>query len=256
MQIVSWNVNGIRSCLKKGLLEFIKSDNSDVYCFQEIKISESAITDVCATLTKVLPEYIPFWFCAKKRKGYSGLLILSRIGPGKHKVGLNIPVIDMEARVQLLDFGNFSLLNTYFPHSSRDLTRLDYKVYFNSSFRTYLTTLQKPLIITGDFNVAHEEIDLARPKANVNNAGFTSIERNWFSEFLTSGYVDAFRCFDTSSGNYTWWPYMYNARIRNIGWRLDYFVVSKQLEGKLAGSTILQAVSGSDHCPIKLNMAL
>ncbi len=221
MKIVSWNVAGFRSCMSKGCLDFIKKEKADVYCFQEVKSED----------VPFIEGYEVFNFPAKK-KGYSGTLIYSKHKPISVSYGLGQKDFDDEGRVIVLEFENFFLINAYFPHSSRDLSRLNFKLRFDKTFEEFCKKLEKkkPLVLTGDFNVAHRDIDLANPKQNVKNAGFTPQERLWFDEFLKSGYIDTFREFVKENGHYTWWTYRFNARKRNIGWRIDYFVVSDKLK--------------------------
>lgn len=245
MKIISWNVNGINAAIKKGLFEFMKKEDADIYCFQEIKISPKK--------TPLIPGYESFWN-PSKRNGYSGTAIFSKIKPLSVKKGIDVDEFDKEGRVITLEFKNFFLVNAYFPHSSRDLSRFDFKLNFNKNFLRFCEKLgkQKSIIIASDFNVAHKEIDLANPKQNEKNAGYTIEERNWFDGFLKKGYIDTFREFDSEGGNYTWWTYRFHARERNIGWRVDYFIISKDLKKKLVSSEILSKVMGSDHCPIRL----
>jgi len=252
MKIISWNVNGLKSCINKGLLNFIKKENADIYCFQEIKISPSYVEQVA------MPKgYFPIWYLGKK-KGYSGLLNLSKEKPVALIIGLGKKDIDKEARVIAFEFKKFFFINVYFPHSHRKLTRLKFKLNFNKEFLKFCKRLsnKKPLIIGGDFNVAHKEIDLRNPKQNEKNAGFTLQERNWFDDFLKSGYIDTFREFVKEGGHYTWWTWRNNARKRNIGWRIDYLVISKKLIPRLYKAKILEKVIGSDHCPISMEIKI
>lgn len=250
MKIISWNVNGIQACLKKGLLEFIKNQNADIYCFQEVKSSPRELT---LYLERI--GYHSFYF-PSERKGYSGILIYTKTKPKSKIMGIGNREIDQEGRVLTLEYDGFFLVNGYFPHSNRKLERLDFKLKFNKLFADFCDKLKnkKPLIIAADFNVAHQEIDLANPKQNEKNAGFTAKERKWFDNFLKHGYMDTFREFNKSGGHYTWWPWRNDCRKRNIGWRIDYFVVSKTLKNRLVKSSILKDVLGSDHCPIGLEI--
>jgi len=245
MRIISWNVAGLKACIKKGCLDFIKKEDADVYCFQEIK-SENI---------PFIEGYHSFASFAKK-KGYSGVLVYSKIKPISVTKGIGEENFDSEGRVLTLEFEKFFLINVYFPHSKRELSRLNFKLRFDKVFAEFCKYLEekKPVVIAGDFNVAHREIDLANPKQNMRNAGFTPEERFWFDGFLKQGYIDAFREFVTEPGNYTWWTYRFNARKRNIGWRVDYFVVSESLKNKVNSSKILKDVMGSDHCPISLDL--
>jgi exodeoxyribonuclease III len=253
MKIISWNVAGINACIKKGLLEFIKNEDADAYCFQEVKSSE----EKARNLFDELKNYKPYYLFGDK-KGYSGVLTLSKTKPLSVIEGIGVQEFNKEGRVLTLEFPRFFLANAYFPHSHRELTRLDFKLKFNNAFLNFCKNLekQKPLIIAADFNVAHKEIDLANPKQNQKNAGFTKEEREWFDFFLKQGFLDSFRKFNQEEGNYTWWTYRNNARERNIGWRIDYFVVSNSLKSNLTSSKILKDVRGSDHCPISIEIKI
>lgn len=245
MKIISWNVNGIHACAKKGLLEFIKNENADIYCFQEVKCSSERIDQL-----KLNGYFLP-----AEKKGYSGLLTISKTKPISVIRGLGNKEIDKEGRVLTLEFPKFFLVNAYFPHSHRELTRLNFKLKFNRLFSAFCQKFKKPVIIAADFNVAHKDIDLRNPKQNQKNAGFTIDERKWFDNFLKSGYTDTFRQFVKEGGNYTWWTYRNNARKRNIGWRIDYFL-TKDFQGRLKNSHILKDIMGSDHCPVCLEINL
>ena len=249
--LISWNVNGLRSALKNGLVSKLKLFDADVICFQEIKVDPSSIPEEIKDL-----DYRIYVNSAEK-KGYSGTLSLLKKEPMSISTGMNSSKFDSEGRVQVFEFNEFWLVNSYFPNSQRGLTRLDYKMEFNQEFLKFVQELRKtkPVVICGDFNVAHEEIDIARPKDNRHNAGFTDEERNWMTEFLTNGYVDTFRLFNKEGGNYTWWSYMFKAREKNIGWRIDYFIVSKELATNVNESKILSDIGGSDHAPIELKLS-
>ncbi|MEK6922266.1 MAG: exodeoxyribonuclease III [Nanoarchaeota archaeon] len=251
MKLISWNVNGIGSCVDKGLLDFILRENADFYCFQEVKSSHEKV----AKLLSGLDDYKLFGSFAKK-KGYSGVVILSKIKPISVIKYIGYNEVDDEGRIIALEFDKFFLINAYFPHSHRELKRLNFKLKFNKIFYEFCERLgkKKPIMIASDFNVAHGAIDLKNPKQNEKNAGYTSMERNWFDWFLKKGYIDTFREFVSEGGHYTWWTYRNNARRRNIGWRIDYFVVSGVLKNKLKNSGILEHVLGSDHCPITLEL--
>jgi exodeoxyribonuclease-3 len=251
MKIISWNVAGINACCKKGMINFMKDENAEVYCFQEVKANKENFPQELISLS----GYQSFHSCAKK-KGYSGVSIYTQTKPLKAIEGLNVNQFDDGGRVLTLEFDKFYLINAYFPHSNRKLTRLDFKLAFNKQFLNFCRQLEKdkPIIIASDFNVAHKEIDLKNPKQNKNNAGFTIQERNWFDSFLEQGFIDTFREFNKEPGNYTWWTYRNNARERNIGWRIDYFVISKKLKQSLKKSIILKDIRGSDHCPISLDI--
>ena len=249
MKIISWNVNGIRSALGKGLLEYLESVEADVICLQE---------------TKARPEQVPhhfggyhvFWNSALK-PGYSGTAILSRKKPLSVSYGIDRPEHDKEGRVITAEFEDFHLVNVYTPNSKRELTRLDYRTReWTPAFNEHLLELQKskPVIFCGDLNVAHKDIDLARPKENMRNAGFTIEEREAFDQTLNAGFIDTFRQFEPSTGHYTWWSYQNGARERNIGWRIDYFCVSETLKPHLKNAWIHSHITGSDHCPVGLEI--
>jgi len=252
MKLVSWNLNGINACIRKGLLEFVKQNGADVYCFQELKLAQAKVSKLPSFF-----KYKCYWLPAEKN-GYSGVGVLSKKKPLQVKWGLGVEEFDCEGRVLTLEFEKFFLVNVYFPHSSRDLSRLDFKLRFNKAFASFCCDLEnkKPVVIASDFNVAHTEDDLANPKPNMKNAGFTEAERDWFTSFLNIGYVDTFREFTSGNGHYTWWTYRNDARSRNIGWRIDYFVVSKKLVSKVVNSFIFSEVMGSDHCPIMVELDL
>jgi exodeoxyribonuclease-3 len=251
MKLISWNVNGINSCFRKGLLKFIKKENADIYCFQEIKSSPQKIPEPLKNI-KGYFSYMSFG----TKNGYSGLIVYSKAKPISVIDKIGDKSIDKEARVLALEFRKFYLINAYFPHSSRGLKRISFKLRFNKKFSDFCKRLErkKPIVIASDFNVAHKEIDLKNPKQNEKNAGFTEQERSWFDRFLNNGHIDTFREFTKQGGHYTWWTWRNNARKRNIGWRIDYFVVSRKMRNKLVDSAILSKIYGSDHCPILLKI--
>ncbi|MBN1500562.1 MAG: exodeoxyribonuclease III [Spirochaetes bacterium] len=246
MKITSWNVNGIRAVIKKGFYEFIESDNPDILCIQETKASQEQVE-------LNLSEYpYQYWNSAEK-KGYSGTLILSKISAISVKNGIDIPKHDKEGRVITLEFEKFFLVTIYVPNSKRELERLDYRQKeWDIDLLNYLKKFEKkkPVIFCGDLNVAHKEIDLANPKTNRRNAGFTDEEREGFDNILSAGFIDTFREFEKGPGHYTWWSYMGHAREKNVGWRIDYFCISKALRPVLENAYILPEVMGSDHCPV------
>lgn len=249
MTILSWNINGIRAAIRKGFIDFLKKNKPDIICLQEIKISD--ITRAQEEFDFL--EYQEFWNSAK-RPGYSGTAILV-------KNGLEVkylPTLDWddEGRMQVIDSGQYYLANIYFPNANHELSRLDFKIRFNEKLLTYFKKLEKikPLIITGDYNVAHNEIDLARPKENVGNPGFTDEERNWMNKFLKSGFKDTFREFYPDTIQYSWWSYRANARANNVGWRIDYFCVSDKILKKVSRAFILDKVMGSDHAPVGIEI--
>ena len=248
IKILSWNVNGIRSAWGKGLKELIQSKRYDILLFQEIK------SDTVPVEINELGYYV-FPYPAK-RKGYSGVLSLSKAKPLKVIEGIGDPKFDDEGRVLTLEFDNMYIINSYFPNSQHGLTRLEFKMKFDEEIEGFLQGLrkQKPVIICGDFNVAHEEIDIARPKENENNAGFTPQEREWMTKFLSLGYIDTYRMFVKEGGHYSWWTYRFNARDKNIGWRIDYCVVSEELKKKIIKADILEEQKGSDHAPVVIEL--
>lgn len=259
MKLISWNVNGIRACHKKGLLSFIKETDADIYCFQETKITEVDLKDFINQHKQELAPYKTFYNCATKRKGYSGVLTLSKTDPKNFVTNINVADIDYEGRVVMTEYSDFILVNAYFPHSDRSLSRLDYKLYFNEKFLNFLfeeLPSEKKIILTGDFNVAHNEIDLARPKQNVGNSGFTDEERAWFDGLIRLGYIDSFRSLHPDAEKYTWWSYRNGARDRNVGWRIDYFLISTGLAKNLRSAEVWDNVLGSDHCPIFLEVEI
>jgi len=249
MRLVSWNVNGLRSILAKGLDVYLSEEEADVYCFQEIKALPEQVED-----WQVPAGYQAFWNPAQ-RKGYSGTLTLTRVEPLGYATGIGCPEGDAEGRVQTLEFHNFHLVNVYTPNAKGDLSRLQYRTaVWDTRFRRHCSSLalHKPVIFCGDLNVAHKEIDLANPRSNRNNAGFTDEERQAFTEHLESGFVDTFREFNKQPHQYSWWSFRSAARTRNIGWRLDYFCASIGLRDRLDSAFIRQSVMGSDHCPVGL----
>lgn len=251
ISFISWNVNGLRACVNKGFIDFFTSRDVDFFCIQETKMHPSQ-----ADFS--FPNYYAFWNSAEK-KGYSGTLILSKQEPLAQSYGINIPKHDNEGRVISLEFKQFFLVNVYTPNSQRELARLDYRMEWEDDFRHYLKNLEakKPVIVCGDLNVAHKEIDLKNPKQNTKNAGFTSEEREKFSILLDSGFVDSYRHFyPDKSDAYTWWSYMGNARAKNIGWRIDYFLLSKSLLPHLKNAEIYSEILGSDHCPVGITLEI
>jgi exodeoxyribonuclease III len=249
-KFVSWNVNGIRAVEKKGFIETLLAFDADVVAIQETKAEEAQLSEEL----RQIPGYSSFWHSAE-RKGYSGVACYSRLAPLAVQHGLGEAEFDSEGRVLTLEFADCYLLNCYFPNSAEGLKRLDYKLRFNRRLLAHAQQLEKKkaVIICGDFNVAHKEIDLKNPAANVKNAGFTPEERAWMDSFLASGYCDTFRMFHSEPGQYTWWSYRFNARAKNIGWRIDYFCVSDNARDKVLGAAILADVPGSDHCPVVLD---
>lgn len=249
MKLISWNVNGLRACMNKGFMEFFESVDADVFCIQESKMQrDQASFD--------FKGYEEFWNSAEK-KGYSGVAIFSKKAPLSVSYDMGIEHHDKEGRIICAEYEKFYLVNVYTPNSQRELTRLEYRMNWEDDFRAYLKNLEKtkPVVVCGDLNVAHTEIDLKNPKTNRRNAGFTDEERAKFSELLESGFIDTFRYFyPTLEGAYTWWSYMGKARENNTGWRIDYFLTSKSLESFLKGAKIYPEIFGSDHCPVELEI--
>lgn len=251
---ISWNVNGLRACVKKGFLDFLAEEAPDVLCVQETKMQEGQ--EEIPT-----PGYLQYW-CSAEKKGYSGTLILVNEGlmgePLTVTTGIGIPEHDNEGRVVTTEFEDHYLVNVYTPNSQDGLKRLDYRMEWEDAFRSYLKTLEagKPVIVCGDMNVAHEEIDLKNPKTNRKNAGFSDEERAKMTDLLGAGFIDTFRYFYPDvTGVYSWWSYRFNARKNNAGWRIDYFLASRELEPRLKDARILTDVYGSDHCPVVLDWA-
>ena len=246
-KLISWNVNGLRSCMGKGFMDFFDSVDADIFCLQEIKLSEGQIE-----WNK--ENYYSYWNYAEK-KGYSGTAVFSKEKPLSVKYGIGIDEHDHEGRVITLEFENFYMVTVYTPNSQRELTRLEYRMKWEDDFRNFLNDLRKtkPVVVTGDMNVAHKEIDLKNPKTNRKNAGFTHEERQKMTELLDSGFIDTFRYFYPDvEQKYSWWSYMFKSREKNAGWRIDYFLASKELEDRLISAEIHDKVLGSDHCPIEL----
>ena len=251
MKLVSWNVNGLRAAMQKGFKEFFKQADSDIFCIQETKMQEDQI-DI--EIESVFQGYYCYWN-SEIKKGYSGTAVFTKEKPMNVIYGIGKEEHDQEGRVITLEFKDFYLVNCYTPNSKRELERLEYRMMWEDEMRNYLLTLDKikPVIYCGDFNVAHEEIDLKNPKTNHRNAGFTDEERGKMTELLTAGFTDSFRfLYPTKENCYTWWSYMFHAREKNVGWRIDYFIVSKSIENKIEESTIYADVMGSDHCPVGL----
>lgn len=254
MKIISWNVNGIRAVMKKGFMDFFTTQDADIFCLQETKIHDGDIPSDLQQLG-ALQGFKGYWYGAEK-KGYSGVATFTKITPLSVKKGIGDKRFDDEGRVLTLEFNDFYLINTYVPNSKRGLLRLEERQEFNTLFLDYCEQMrkEKPIIICGDLNVAHKEIDLANPQSNKRNAGFTDEERNDLTTHLDKGYYDTFRMFNKEPNNYTWWSYMFNSREKNVGWRIDYFLVSEELKDNIKSSEILSEICGSDHCPIKLDI--
>lgn len=250
MKLISWNVNGLRAVLAKNFMEDFQALDADIFCLQETKLSEGQ-------LELSLPGYEQYWNYAEK-KGYSGTAVFTKQTPLAVTYGIGIEAHDKEGRVITLEFEDFFLVNVYTPNSQRELTRLDYRMQWETDFQAYLHALakKKGVVVCGDMNVAHKEIDLKNPKSNHHNAGFTDEERARMSELLESGFLDSFRYFyPDREGIYSWWSYMFKSREKNAGWRIDYFLVSENLKERMAGAEIHDEVFGSDHCPVELSLA-
>lgn len=248
MKFISWNVNGLRACIQKGFLDFFHAADADFFCLQETKLSEGQ-------LTLDLPGYHQYWNYAQK-KGYSGTAVFAKKEPLSAGFGIGIPEHDAEGRVITLEYETFYLVTCYTPNSKRELARLPYRMEWEDAFLAYLKSLdeKKPVILCGDLNVAHEEIDLKNPKTNRKNAGFTDEERAKMTALLSAGFTDTFRRFyPDTTGVYSWWSYQFKAREKNAGWRIDYFITSARLDEALTGAGIHTDVYGSDHCPIELS---
>lgn len=249
MKLISWNVNGLRACVQKGFLDFFQEADADIFCIQESKLQEGQIS-------LDLPGYYQYWNYAQK-KGYSGTAIFTRQEPLTVTYGIGIPEHDTEGRVITLEFPEFYMVTCYTPNSQNELARLPYRMQWEDAFRGYLLSLdaKKPVILCGDLNVAHQEIDLKNPKTNRQNAGFTDEERGKMTELLESGFTDTFRHFYPDLENvYSWWSYRFKAREKNAGWRIDYFITSKRLDEKLTDAKIHTDIFGSDHCPVELTL--
>ncbi len=251
IKLISWNVNGLRACMDKGFLDFFRQADADIFCLQETKLQQGQVE-------LELEGYHQFWNYAEK-KGYSGTAVFTKIEPVASSCGIGIQEHDNEGRVITLEFETFYLVNVYTPNSKRELARLDYRMQWEDDFRTYLKQLEqkKPVIMCGDLNVAHREIDLKNPKSNRTNAGFTDQEREKFSRLLDNGFVDTFRTiYPDRTDAYTWWSYMFKAREKNSGWRIDYFCVSECLKDRINDAYIFSETLGSDHCPVGLEIQI
>lgn len=249
MKFVSWNVNGLRACMQKGFLEYFSKQDADFFCLQETKLQPDQ-------LQLDLEGYEQFWNYAEK-KGYSGTAIFTKHMPINVTYGMGIPEMDTEGRLITLEFSDYYLITCYTPNAQRELARIDHRLAWEAAFADYVSALDqiKPVIICGDLNVAHQEIDLKNPKSNRGNAGFSDEERDAFSSLLQCGFIDSFRyLYPDATGAYSWWSYMYNARKNNAGWRIDYFLLSKRLGSSIKDAGIHSTVMGSDHCPVWLEL--
>ena len=246
-KLISWNVNGLRACMSKGFMDFFDKEDADIFCLQETKISDGQIE-------WDKPGYHAYWNYAEK-KGYSGTAVFSKEEPINVTYGMGIEEHDHEGRVITLEFDDFFFVTVYTPNSKRELERLEYRMVWEDAFREYLLGLnkKKPVIVTGDMNVAHKEIDLKNPSSNHHNAGFTDEERQKMSQLLEAGFIDTWRKFyPDKAGVYSWWSYMFKSREKNAGWRIDYFLATRDIEDKLKDAMIYTDILGSDHCPVGL----
>ena len=248
MKLISWNVAGFRACLKKGFEDFFYSVDADIICLQEVKAIEKEID--------FEPKDYHCYLYPAERKGYSGTLIYTLYEPLNVTYGIGIEEHDHEGRVITLEFEEFYLVNEYVPNVKRDLSRLEYRMTWEDDFKNYLKKLEekKPVVVCGDFNVAHNEIDIKNAKANIGNAGFTYEERDKFTKLLDSGFIDTYRYFNPDKQEFSWWSYLGNARKNNVGWRIDYFIVSNSIIDKVSNTKIYTDVYGSDHCPIGIDL--
>jgi exodeoxyribonuclease-3 len=249
VKIISWNVNGLRAALRKNFIEYLNRESPDILCVQETKARPEDVIQEWPS------PYKAFWNSAEKR-GYSGTCILSKQPPLRVSTGIGLIQHDTEGRLIIAEFPRFQLVNVYVPNSQRELTRLPYRQTWDRDFLGFLRTIQtgKPVVVCGDFNVAHTELDLTHPKANARNHGFTSEEREGFQSILNAGFVDSFREFNKEGGHYTWWSPMNRARERNVGWRIDYLLISEALRTHLAEAFIRKEIEGSDHCPVGITL--
>ena len=253
MKLISWNVNGLRAVINKGFKEFFKEIDADIFCIQETKMQEAQLDE---NILEIFEGYNAYWNSAEK-KGYSGTAIFTKQKPLNVTYGIGKEEHDKEGRVITLEFEKFYIVNIYTPNSKRELERLDYRQLWEDEIRAYLLKLKenKPVVMCGDLNVAHTEIDLKNPKTNRKNAGFTDEERAKMTELLNAGFVDTFRYkYPEVEGKYSWWSYMFHAREKNAGWRIDYFIVSENLKDKIEYAKILYDIYGSDHCPVELDL--
>ena len=251
MKFISWNVNGLRACCGKGFQEYFDAENADIFCLQETKLQEGQIS-------LPLPGYHQFWNYAEK-KGYSGTAIFAKEEPLSVSYGVGVPELDTEGRLITLEYPQFYLVTCYTPNAQQGLARIDHRLKWDDAFRDHLCRLdaRKPVIVCGDLNVAHQEIDLKNPAANRGNAGFSDEERNSFTKTLAAGFTDTFRFRNPdAAGAYSWWSYRFQARKNNAGWRIDYFLVSDRLKDRITATPIASQILGSDHCPVGLELDL
>ena len=251
MHLISWNVNGLRACVQKGFLEYFKQSDADFFCLQEIKLQHGQIE-------LNIPNYHSYWNYAQK-KGYSGTAIFTKYEPSQVVYGIGVDELDNEGRVITLEYDSFYLLTCYTPNAQQGLARINHRLRWEDAFLRYIRKLDrlKPVIICGDLNVAHQEIDLKNPASNRGNAGFSDEERACFSKLIASGFTDTFRhLYPNTTGAYSWWSYRFNARANNAGWRIDYFLVSNRISDRINDASIHSEITGSDHCPVSLQITL
>ena len=249
MKFISWNVNGLRACMGKGFADFFTAEDADFFCLQETKLQAGQIQ-------LDFPGYLQYW-CYAEKKGYSGTAIFTKHAPLSVRYGLGVEELDTEGRMITLEYDNFFLITCYTPNAQRELARLDHRMRWDEAFRNYIQALdaRKPVILCGDLNVAYQEIDLKNPKSNRGNAGFSDEERESFGRHLAAGFTDTFRhLYPDATGCYSWWSYMFKAREKNAGWRIDYFLVSNRLADKIVDAPIYKDILGSDHCPVGLDL--
>ncbi len=254
MRILSWNVNGLRAVFRKGFLDWFLAERPDILCLQETKAAEEQLPPELRNV----PDYHAY-FCSARRRGYSGVALYSRRRPKQVRLGFGVERFDVEGRTIVADYGSFILFNVYFPNGGASEERLTYKLDFYDDFLDHLVRLvrrRRKIVVCGDFNTAHTEIDLARPKQNVNNTGFLPEERAWVTKLIEHGFVDTFRMFNKEPGHYSWWDMKTKSRERDVGWRIDYFFVSRNLARNVKAAYILSEVMGSDHCPVGIDLAL
>ena len=252
LKLLSWNVNGIRAAQKKGVIQWLHKENPDILCIQETKAHIEQLTKELTNPN----SYRTFWSSGEK-KGYSGVATFTKLEPNKAEYGFGVKKYDSEGRILIAYYDDFILFNIYFPNGQRDSERLKYKLGFYDEFLKFITKLKekgKKIIVCGDVNTAHKEIDLARPKENQNTSGFLPIEREWMDKFISNGYIDTFRHFNKEGGHYTYWDQITKARERNVGWRIDYFFITPNLVKNLKNAFILSDVMGSDHCPLGIEI--
>ena len=254
LKLLSWNVNGIRAAQKKGFVNWLLKENPDILCVQETKAHIEQLTE-----DLINPNGYKTYWSSGERKGYSGVATFVKQAPKSFETGFGVKKLDCEGRILITDFDDFILFNIYFPNGQRDSERLKYKLEFYDEFLKYVNNLKKKdkkIIICGDVNTAHKEIDLARPKENINTSGFLPIERAWVDQFVNCGYIDTFRQFNSDGGNYTYWDPITRAIERNVGWRIDYFFISPNLQKNLKKAFIMPEVMGSDHCPLGIEVVI